>query len=241
MSIVFSEPTNKTGLCELIDDACGTNTTTFSLAKKAAKINVALDEALAIIFQQGGTWQFDDKNHTADPIITTDLADGQRDYHFTVDEQSNIILDIQEVWAKNSATGIFNKLERIDMVRNGPNTMHDGNDTEGVPTKYGLLGNGIFLDLIPSYDSTGGLKVIINREASYFTSTDTTKTAGIDGLCHDFLYLKPAYEYARDKGLSNVERLFRDLQIATEKLKGRYKIKERNVISRMTPMYQNNR
>ena len=91
MSIVFSEATNKTGLCELIDDVCGTNTTTFPVAKKAAKINVALDEALAIIFQQGGTWQFDDQNHTADPIITTAITDGQRDYHFTTDEQSNVI------------------------------------------------------------------------------------------------------------------------------------------------------
>jgi hypothetical protein len=233
MSLTFTQLTEK------LDKSCGTNSTTYPLTQKEVDINIALDDSLAIIFQQGGTHQFDDKNHTADPIITTDLVDGQRDYHFTTDEQANVILDILEVWTKNSSTGDFKRLERVDMVRNGPDTMHDGDNTEGVPTKYGLLGNGIFLDYIPSYDSTGGLKIIINRQASYFVSTDTTKTAGIDGLCHDFLYLKPAYEYARDKGLHNVERLFRDLQIATEKLKGRYKIKERQVINKLTPKMEN--
>lgn len=241
MSIVFSESPNGTGLCELIDDCCGTNTTSFSLAKKAAFINAALDEAFAIIFSQGGTWQFDDKNHTEDPIITTDLVSGQRDYHFTVDEQSNVILDILNVWTKNSASGVFKALERVDMATNAPDTMNDGQATGGVPTKYALTGNGIFLDLIPNYNSTAGLQIIVNRQASYFTSSDTTKTAGIDGLCHDFLYLKPAYEYARNKGLANKESLFRDLQIATEKLKERYKTKERKVINKFVVFKENNR
>jgi hypothetical protein len=241
MSIVFSEATNKTGLCELIDDACGTNTTSFPLAKKAAKINIALDESLALIFQSGGVFKFDDSNHTHDPVITADLVDGQRDYHFTTDEDSALILDILEVWTKNSATGVFKKLTKVDRTANASATMDDGVNTEGIPTEYSITGNGIILDLIPSYNSTGGLKVIINRQASYFLSTDTTKVAGIDGLCHDFLYLKPAYEYARDKGLANREVLFRDLQIATQKIIDRYKTKERKVINKLTPFVDNGR
>lgn len=241
MSIVFSESTNKTGICELIDDACGSNTTSYPLAKKARDANLALDDALAIIFSIGGTWQFDDGDHTADPIITTNLVDGQRDYHFTTDEQSNIILDILKVQVKNSATGVFKDLEIVDMARNAPDTMLDGDNTEGVPTKYAIVGNGIFLDYIPSYNSTGGLKIIINREASYFSSTDTTKVSGLDGLCHDFLYLKPSYEYARNHNLAVREALYRDLQVAIQKLKDRYKIKERNVVSRLIPNIENNK
>lgn len=230
-----------TNLFTKIDNACGTNSTSYTLANKAIDINLALDEALATIFNLGGTWQFDDKNHTADPIITTDLVASQRDYHFTTDEQGNIILDILEVWVKDSSAGEFQKLERIDMARTDTLSMNDGNNDTGTPTKYALVGNGIFLDLIPSYASTGGLKLIINREASYFTSSDTTKTAGIDGLCHDFLYLKPAYEYARDKGLQNREALFRDLERARQRIIDRYTIKERNVISRFIPFAENNR
>lgn len=230
----------KTQLDNKIDRTCGTNSISYSTANKTIDENLALDEALAIIFQLGGTWQFDDGNHTADPIITTDLVDGQRDYHFTTDEQGNVILDILRVQVADSSE-VFHDLEKVDMIRNGPSTMSDGADTEGIPTKYGLIGNGIFLDLIPSYNSTGGLKIFINREASYFTADDTDKVVGIDGLCHDFLYLKPSYEYARDKNLANREALFRDLQISIQKIKDRYKIKERNVVNRMTPLSQDNK
>jgi hypothetical protein len=235
MSLTFSQIVTK------IDNAVGTNSVSYPLTTKAIDANLALDEAMATIFQLGGTWQYDDRNHSHDPIITTNLVSGQRDYHFTTDEDSAIILDIQEVWVKNSSSGDFVKLERIDMVRGGATTMHDGDNTTGVPTQYGLIGNGIFLDLIPSYSSTLGLKIIINREAHYFESTDTTAVAGIDGLCHDFLYLKPAYEYARDKTLACAERLYRDLEISRQKIVNRYKTKERNVVNRMTAMVHDNK
>jgi hypothetical protein len=235
MSLNFSQIVNK------IDRACKTTSTNYSLANKAIDVNLALDEAMAIIFQQGGTWQYDDRNHSHDPIITTNLVSGQRDYHFTVDEDSSIILDILEVWAKNSATGDYVKLERIDMVRDGATTMHDGNNSTGVPTQYGLLGNGIFLDLIPSYNSTSGLKVYINREAHYFVSGDTTAVAGIDGSCHNFLYLKPSYEYARDNGLKDAEQLYRDLEVSKQKIINRYKTKERNIIKKITANVEDSR
>jgi len=230
-----------TNIFAKINSSTGANDTSYSLANKAIDVNLALDDALAIIFSIGGNWQFDDNNHTADPIITTNLVDGQRDYHFTTDEQSNVILDILKVMVKNSASGVFQTLERVDMQRNAPDSMNDGQNLEGVPTKYALTGNGIFLDLIPSYNSTNGLKIYINREASYFASDDTTKVAGIDGLCHDFLYLKPAYEYARNHNLAVREALFRDLQVAIQKIKDRYKIKERDVISRLIPNVEDNR
>ena len=136
---------------------------------------------LAIIFSIAGTWQFDDGDHTKDPIITSNLVSGQRDYHFTDDEQSNVILDILKVMVADSA-GKFSDLERVDMVRNAPTTMNDGVNTKGTPSKYALVGNGIFLDYIPDYDYTNGVKLYINRQASYFTSGGTDVVAGIDGL-----------------------------------------------------------
>ena len=230
-----------TNLFSKLDRVLGTNSTSYPLADKTIDLNLALDESLAIIFQLGGFWKFDDSNHTHDPVITADLVDGQRDYHFTTDEDSALILDILEVWTKNSATGVFKKLTKVDRTTNASTTMDDGVNTEGVPTEYSITGNGIILDYIPSYNSTGGLKAIINRQASYFLSTDTTKVAGIDGLCHDFLYLKPAYEYARDKGLANREVLFRDLMVAKQKIEDRYKTKERKVNNRLTPFVDNGR
>ena len=115
MSLTFTQ------IIDTIDDVCGTNSTSFTTAKKTVAVNVALDEALAIIFQQGGMWQFDDKNHTEDPIIITDLVADQRDYHFTTDEQSNVILDVlteDKVWFEWSAAHLKHYADNKILVIN---------------------------------------------------------------------------------------------------------------------------
>ena len=224
-----------------IDRACGTNSTIYAPADKAVDVNLALDDVYAIALKTNG-WNLDDFNHTYDPFITTDLVASQRDYHFTVDEDSARILEIYRVFAKDSASGIYRLLEPVDQQSDEDmQSFYDGQNTTGVPTRYDKTGNGIYLDPIPSYDSTDGLKVFISREAHYFTSADTTAIAGIDGLCHDYLYLKPAYEYARDKGLVNAERLYRDLQDAIKKINTRYGTREKDVLKRFVPNVESNK
>ena len=95
MSIVFSNPTTKAGICELIDANINTDLVSYPMIDKVRDINLALDAFLAIALKACGGWQFDDSNQTKDPIITTDLVSDQRDYHFTTDEQGNLILDEQ--------------------------------------------------------------------------------------------------------------------------------------------------
>jgi hypothetical protein len=230
-----------TNIFSKIDRACGTNSTTYTLASKAIDVNLAIDDIYAIALKTNG-WNLDDFNHTHDPFITTDLVAGQRAYHFTTDEDSARILDIYRVFAKDSATGNYVLLTPVDQQSDEDmQSFYDGQNTTGTPTRYDKTGNGIFLDFIPSYSATAGLKVFIGREASYFTSSDTTKVSGIDGLCHDYLYLKPAYEYARDKGLNNKETLYRDLQDSIKKIQVRYGTREKDVLKRLVPAYENNR
>lgn len=107
MSLVFSNTTTKNGLIQLCERTCGFNDgeisgNTTTLAKFTGDINIALDRALSIIFEVGGTWQFDDSNFTDYPIITTGIVSGQRDYSFTVDGSSNLILDIYRVQVSDS-------------------------------------------------------------------------------------------------------------------------------------------
>lgn len=240
MSLVFSESTNKTGICEMIDEACGTTPITFPVARKVGKVNLALDDVFAIALKARG-WQLDDFNHTKDQFITQNIVSGQRKYYFTRDEQSNLILGISKVMAKD-ANGVFQPLTPVDQQSDEDmNSFWDGQDTPGTPTRYDKTGNGIFLDSVPNYNSTGGLKLFIDREASYFVASDTTKVAGIDGLCHDYLYLKPSYEYCRDHGKKNAEQLYRDLQVSIQKIKDRYGNKEKDVKRRITAFYQNNK
>jgi len=232
---------NYTQITQLIDRNVKSNSSSYTLADKTADINIALDEVFALIFEQGGTWQFDDSNHDDYPIITTDLLSGVRDYAFVDDERGNLILDIYKVLVKNEA-GIYVEVLPVD-VQSEANMagFYDGQNVTGLPTRHDKTANGIFLDKIPSYDSTDGLKIYINRESSYFDVSDTGKKPGFSGLFHEYLALKPSYMYAYRNGLVNTAVLQNEMLRMREAIKRHYGRRERDIKRRLIPKVENNR
>ena len=218
-----------TQITETIDDNCQiTTTSSYPIAAKTRDINLALDRAFALIFQVGGTWQFDDSNHLDYPIITTNLVSGQRDYTFTSDEAGNLILDVQKVFVADE-NGLFREVSPVDVPAGAPSNYWDGLATTGQPNTYEKNANGIFLDPIPNYNRTGGLKVYISREGSYFTTSDTTKKPGIAGLFHEYLALRPSYQYAFRNSLANVNILKAEMQEMETAMMEYYKLREKDV------------
>ena len=220
MSLQFSNTTTKNGIIQLIERTLGFNDGDVSgdstlLAQFTGDINLALDRAFSIIFESDGTWQFDDSNHTDYPIITTNLVSGQRDYSFTTDENGNQILEIFKVLVADPAD-TFHEILPVDVSSGGPASYTDGLNVGGQPDTYDKLANGIFLDPIPNYSVTNGLKVYVNREASYFLTSDTTKKSGLAGPHQEYLAIRPAFQYAYRKGLANM----RDLEAQVIKMEG---------------------
>lgn len=223
MSATFSQ------ICDLIDDNCQITTeSSYPIASKTRDINLALDRVFALIFEVGGTWQFDDSNHTDYPIITTNIVSGQRDYTFTSDESSNLILDVQKVFVADS-TGLFREVSPTDIPSGSPSNYWDGLETTGQPNSYEKNANGIFLDPIPDYNRTGGIKVYISREGSYFTTSDTTKKPGFAGLFHEYLALRPSYQYAFRNSLDNRNILKAEMQEMEMAIMEYYKLREKDV------------
>lgn len=213
----FSDETNKNGIIQLIEDNLGFNDgdisgNTTKLAKFTGGVNLAVDEIMGFLFPKNGKWQLDDANHSKYPIITTDLISGQRDYTFTEDEDGNVILGIHKIMVADSG-GLLRTIPTVDQQSTDTemDSFNDGQDTGGTPVRYDKTANGIFLDPIPDYASTGGLKVFIDREASYFTTSDTTKSLGFAHLFHEYLALKPSYNYARAHGLKQKKDLKLDM------------------------------
>lgn len=229
MSLTFTQ------ICALIDRNCKSNTSSYPLADKTADINLALDEVWATIFKAGGTWQYDDSAHTDYPIITTDLVSGQRDYSFTTDEGGNLILDVYKVLVAQP-DGTYKEITPVD-VQSEKDTagFYDGNDVGGTPTKYDKTANAIFLDAIPNYSITDGIKVYINREGSYFTTSDTTKKAGFAGLFHEYLALRPSYQYAYRNTLKNANNLLNEMNKMMIAIKAHYGRRERDTRKAMRP------
>lgn len=203
MSLVFSNPTNKSGIVERLDRKVGTdqNPLAYPIAEKVSDINAAVDAALIIVADAGGRWGYDSANQIDLPIITTGLVAGQRDYAFTVDGAGNQITDIYKLLVADQ-NGFFRQLTRRD-----PRTERDtqqfwnGQNVQGIPFEYELLGQSILLNPIPSYSLANALKMYCVREDPYFTALDTTKMPGLAGILHEWFVIHAAYAYASRNNL----------------------------------------
>lgn len=241
MSLVFSNTTTKSGIIQQIERNCGFNDGDISgnttlLAQFTGDVNTTHDKVLSLIFGVGGTWQFDDSNQTDYPIITTDLVANQRDYPFLTDSSSNLILDVYKVFVKQSGTtGTYTEIYPVDVQSNAPTSFTDGLNIAGLPNSYDKTANAIFLDPIPNYSLTDGLKVYINREGSYFATSDTTKKPGVAGLFHEYYALRPSYMYCMRNGLKISETLKRDMLEMEQAMTDYYKAREKDVQKRLIP------
>ena len=244
MSIQYNDTSGKKGLLQICERNCllGDAGITGNATLKAvftAELNIGMDDALSIIFDVGGTWNYDDSNHTDYPIITTNLVSGQRDYSFTTDEQGNLILDIYKVMVAGP-DGVYREIFPVDQQTLNNNNLNtdtfiNGQNSSGTPTRYDKTANGIFLDLIPNYNSTGGLKIFINRESSYFATSDTTKKPGFDGRCHEHPAIFASYRYAKINQLSTKIDLENDLAKSEAKIRRIYGKRERDIVRRIVP------
>lgn len=242
MSLQFSNTSTKNGIIQRIEKTVGFQDGGISgdstlLAQFTGDVNEALNRALTIIFNVGGTWQFDDSNHTDLPIITTNLVTGQRDYPFTTDGSSNLILEIEKVLVADE-NGLFREITPVD-IANAPTNMWDGQDTGGQPNTYDKLGNGILLDPIPNYNATGGLKLYISREGSYFATSDTTKKPGIAGLFHEYLVLYPALQYSVRNALAITKNISAMVDKMEEDMREFYLKREEDVRKVIRPIINN--
>jgi hypothetical protein len=260
MANPFNDTTNYTGIVQMFEEEVGLEEgyisgNTKRLKQFAAWVNSAMDDFMAIALQSSGNWAFDDTNHDDYPIISTDIVSGQRDYSVLEDQDGNPILDIYKV-VISDAQGNGRELEPIEVTANDHRHAHwdisafyNGTTTSGVPNKYAKTGNGIFLDPVPNYNRTGGLLLYVNRAASRFTYTDTTKKPGVPALFQKYLWLKPALDYARRNNLSSYPRIeaeviklegmpSRGIQGAIQRYFGR---RERDIRKGMRSAYSDNK
>ena len=248
MKIPFSNTTLKNGLIQICERNCGfadggISGDTTLLPQFTADINLAVDEVFGFMFPLGGTWQLDDNNHGDYPFIYTSIVSGRRDYTFDTDEQGNVILDIYRVMAADS-TGVFRELQAVDQQslnsnQEDTNSLIDGQNLTGTPTRYDKTGNSIFLDLIPNYNYSNGLKVFINREAYHFLSTDTTTSVGFAHLFQEYFALAASYRYAYRKLLGNKADLEKEMLKMRQAIMDYYGSREKDAPGRLIANVEN--
>ncbi len=224
MSLQFSDTSSaKNGLiqeCEAAvfgDNSYGRISNDASLlATFTRNINEALNRVVSLILTSDGRWQFDDINNTDFPIATTNLVttvgSEQQDYAFGI-----TMLKITRVEVLDAA-GNWQLLTPIDQANIYDESLTDFLKTAGLPKFYDKIGNSLFLypkPLATSVTSTAGLKIWFQRPPSYFTTSDTTKTPGINSMYHRLVAWIASRDYALDKQLS-VAKSLADRVILTE-------------------------
>ena len=191
----FQSETNNLDIISDITFWTGASTTDYAVKDRTRNCNFGLDRVVALILKADQRWEWDDTNNTDLPIGTTSLVANQKDYGIT----GATYLKITKVICKDS-NGTWRTLKPMD--KNSPEAKNLNEQTNpGNPTHYDLIGNSIFLGPYPNYASTGGLRIFFQRNASYFTYTDTTKAPGFAQPFHRLIPLYASEDYLAAKGL----------------------------------------
>lgn len=231
-----------TEILNLIQRNTGTQSSTTSsypIADKTLDVNNALNSYFIIANGAAGNWRpVDDTNQTDYPVVYADIVGSptpQQDYSFTVDENGNQILDIYKVRILLPDGVTWQTLTQIN--QNSVDDSYLNTVVSGVPSEYYLTANGIFLVQKPNYNMTDGLEFHINRTSTYFTVSDTTKKAGIPWVFHEYLALKPSYEYCLQKGLPQANNYRADLEKLELAIKKYYRDRNKDFIPVITSEY----
>ena len=223
----FNDTTNENGLIQDITSITGATTTDYTLKERTRDINNAYSRIAYLIIQADGRMQWDDTNHTDQPISTDDLVDSQEDYNVFEAAPSALedwlTIERVEILDTNDSGVLLRPIDK----RNIGVAWTEYQKTDGQPNEYDFNGTSILLKPSPNYDKTDGLKIYFQRSPSYFDSTDTTKRPGFASIFHSYLSLSAAYRWARDKGLPNRDVIKRDIEEMESAIQKQYSNRDR--------------
>jgi len=238
--MVFSNTADKYGILEQVRTMLRVDSTQWITANVVNSCNNWLDKITGYAINADRRFQWDDTNHSALPIGTTNLVLDQRDYSFLLDEQSNRILNLTRIDVKDSA-GNWTELKVIDHNEIGM-ALDEYEKTAGVPKFYDKIADNI-IRLYPksSANVTAGLKFYFQRAPSYFVVADTTKAPGVANLLHRGFVIASAYDGALTLGLENLPALAAELLKEEEKMIEYFSTRNKDEHYRLTPKKQDNR
>lgn len=189
--MVFNDDDNNDDICSDIDYWAGTDDTSYTLERKSANSNRALDDMVQVVEMCDGLWKWDDNNQTDLPIATTALVAGQSDTTLSVSH-----LKISRVRIKDQ-NGNWITLDPVSAEELPDNA------TASTPSAYAKVASSIIFNCPPSYGYAGGLEVRFERGASYFAPDDTDKEPGFAAPFHRIISLSAALDYTDTNDLDD--------------------------------------
>jgi hypothetical protein len=214
----------------------GAGTTQYASADRVIAINKAIDDVQTMILQSQDEWDFDDKNNSNFPILTTNLVANQQPYALPSDT-----LKVKRLEVTYDGTN-WRKVHPIDV-----NEIAHATDATSVKNNfsqdnpfYDLQSTQLMLYPIPDADVTGGIKIWTERTMTAFTSSDLsagTATPGFDRQFHEMVALSVALDWAIAKGTQNRDILKGQLSEYEQRLKQYYGDKQLDRVFSLNSAY----
>ena len=230
---------NATTLGGIVQDTLfrtNTNVNEFSLKDITRFVNEGYNRVAYTILNADGRMQWDDVNHTDQPISVANLIEDQNNYGIftaTPDALQDWLM-IDRVEAKDSSGNwvVMTPIDRKDI----PEATGEFQDVSGQPNMYDFDGSQLIMYPPTSYASTGGLKIYFNRAPSYFISTDTTKRPGFATIFHQYLSIYAANQWNITKKNDNgLEKTIEKMEYEIGKF---YSIRNKVEIPRLSRAYK---
>lgn len=239
--MVFSSSANQNGIVEQTRSLMGVDSSQWPTQKIVNSANNYLDTVTGYAIGADRRFQFDDTNHTALPIGTTNLVANQADYSFLTDEQGNTILNLTRIDILDS-DGLYRQLIPIDQAQLTGVALDEWFKVNDKPLYYDKIADNIIrLYPTPATSVTSGLKFYFQRTPSYFVAADTTKQPGVPPLLHRGFVVASAYDGALTLGLANTQALFVELQREQAKMEQHFTNRETDEPNVIRTRYRNPR
>lgn len=246
--MVFNDTSSRLGLIQECEDLTGLGDANISgdavmLDRFTRWINEAYFKTTGVIIQSDGRWQWDDSNQTNQPVATSDLVNGQRDYTVlaAAPTASQDWLEVDRVEIQQQ-TGdgklILRPFDKEDLKQ----SIDQWYKTDALPTKFDFEGGSIKLYPSPNYDKTDGLKIWFKRAPLLFADTDTTKKPGFSSIYHRYLALEASYSYLLTKDMGERREVVkRDMVEMLEEIKQHYSKRSKYEIPKVKRPYRSYR
>lgn len=230
--MLYNDTSNKTGICQEIDDICGSNTISYPLEAKNRRLNGALDDYVLLAVKEGSGWSVEDTGETDLPIARHNIASGTADTAFP-----NELLVIEKVEILTSSTGtVYSEISNVEQL--------DPNAGSGIPREYKKVGNSIILSPTPNYSATLGLRIHYRRGFNYSTlsgSSFTPTSPGIPSVFHMWLARKAALPYLVDKQKANKNDVAALIQEGNQMIISYFGQRPKDVKRRLAANVENNK
>jgi hypothetical protein len=190
----YNDTTNGNGIIQSCEDLCDLGSTYISsstpnLKTFALKGKKVTSELWFIIWNNSGSWQYDDGNYTDLPYATTELTSGSFRYALPSDA-----LTVNQISVKNRA-GDLVRIYPLDKA----NSKEIDRDKTGEPIYYNLINGTVELYPKPDYTQSAGLKVEFDRAGVDFDYNDTTQQPGFASPFHYLVPLGMSIEWLKTK------------------------------------------